>query len=50
MTLGQGMFFSIVKPSVSPGKAGDFPDWFTKDSIGKDTAVQTENGPKKVLR
>jgi hypothetical protein len=45
--LGQGKFFSIVKPLGSPGKAGDLPYLVAKDSIGKDTAVQTENGPEK---
>jgi hypothetical protein len=45
--LGQGKFFSIVKPLGSPGKAGDLPYLVDKDSNGKDTAVQTENGPEK---
>jgi hypothetical protein len=45
--LGQGKFFSIVKPLGSPGKAVGLPYLVAKDSNGKYTAVQTENGPEK---
>jgi hypothetical protein len=46
--LGEGKFFSIVKPLGSRGKAGGLPYLVAKDSNGKDTAVQTENDPKKI--
>jgi hypothetical protein len=45
--LSQDKFFSIVKPLGSPGKAGDLLYLVAKDSNGKDTAVQADNGPEK---